>query len=243
MTADAEGPAPNPGPAAEDYPDTVAGTSHGAGAAETQIIANSPHQIDTPSAWSEVNDDPAPESWGSVWGRAAVVVALAAAVTAIVAIVGLIVVLQNDNHQQRGAATNTATMPPAALPPIASEPAAAPTKTVTVTPAAPATVTVEAAPPPAPPPVALPPDTNVFTICPDGHEGVVGGHTSCAFAENVRRTFYATGEANHFTAFSPVTGDAYEITCAGRYPAYFTDGSTMISTRCYGGENAEVVIW
>lgn len=91
--------------------------------------------------------------------------------------------------------------------------------------------------------VAPPGGATVFSICPDGHEGVVGGHTSCAFAENVRRTFYASGMADTFTAFSPVTGDAYEMTCAGRYPAYFEDGSTMISTRCYGGNNAEVVIW
>jgi hypothetical protein len=83
----------------------------------------------------------------------------------------------------------------------------------------------------------------VFTICPDGHEGVVGGHTTCAFAANVRQTFYATGMSNSFTAFSPVTGEPYQMTCVGRYPAYFSDGSTMISTRCYAGENAEVVIW
>ncbi|WP_459965760.1 hypothetical protein [Mycobacterium avium] len=49
--------------------------------------------------------------------------------------------------------------------------------------------------------------------------------------------------ANTFVAYSPVTGNGYQITCVGRYPAYFTDGSTKISTRCYGGDNAEVVIW
>jgi hypothetical protein len=118
---------------------------------------------------------------------------------------------------------------------------------VTVTPAPPPTVTVEAAPPPprhsdsaAPPP---PGGTDVFTVCPDGHEGVVGGHTSCAFAANVRQIFYVSGMSNNFTAYSPVTGDGYEMTCVGRYKAYFNDGSTMISTRCYGGDNAEVVVW
>ena len=49
--------------------------------------------------------------------------------------------------------------------------------------------------------------------------------------------------SNNFTAYSPVTGEGYEMTCVGRYPAYFSDGSTMISTRCYGGDNAEVVVW
>jgi hypothetical protein len=85
--------------------------------------------------------------------------------------------------------------------------------------------------------------TDVFSMCPDGHEGVVGGHTSCAFAANVRQIFYASGMSNNFTAYSPVTGDGYEMTCVGRYRAYFNDGSTTISTRCYGGDNAEVVVW
>lgn len=111
--------------------------------------------------------------------------------------------------------------------------------------AAPAAQTAPA-PPPAQSrsaPAALPPNTDIFNICPDGHEGVVGGHTSCAFAVNVRQAFYATGMSNHFTALSPITGDGYDITCVGRYTAYFDDGSTKVSTRCYGGDNAEVVIW
>lgn len=113
---------------------------------------------------------------------------------------------------------------------------AQPAPTVTVTPP-PTTVTAQAALPPATG------RTDVFTICPDGHEGVVGDHTTCAFAANVRQIFYATGMSSNFTAFSPVTGDGYEMTCVGRYPAYFSDGSTKVSTRCYGGDNAEVVIW
>lgn len=84
---------------------------------------------------------------------------------------------------------------------------------------------------------------DVFDMCPDGHEGVVGGHTSCAFAENVRRAFYASGMSNEFIAYSPVTGERYEMVCEGEYPAYFNNGEVLTSTRCYGGENAEVVIW
>ncbi len=42
---------------------------------------------------------------------------------------------------------------------------------------------------------------------------------------------------------SPIAGAGYEMTCVGRYPAYFNDGSTKISTRCHGGDNAEVIIW
>ncbi|WP_062887355.1 DUF4189 domain-containing protein [Mycobacterium avium] len=122
--------------------------------------------------------------------------------------------------------------PPGILKPSSASPATA------LPPVSPTTETVQAAPPPPPSE-----GTNIFTICPDGHEGVVGGHTTCAFAENVRQTFYNSGMSTTFTAYSPVTGDAYEMTCVGRYPAYFSDGTTKISTRCYGGDNAEVVIW
>ena len=86
-------------------------------------------------------------------------------------------------------------------------------------------------------------DDVVFTMCPSGREGVVGGHTTCAFAENVRAVFYASGMSNDFIAYSPVTGERYEMICAGRFPAHFIDGETLISTRCFGGTNAEVVIW
>jgi hypothetical protein len=49
---------------------------------------------------------------------------------------------------------------------------------------------------------------------------------------------------NDFIAYSPITGERYEITCMGRrYPANFVTGETLISTRCYGGDGAEVVIW
>ena len=41
--------------------------------------------------------------------------------------------------------------------------------------------------------LAVPARADVFMICPDGQEGVVGGHTTCAFAQNVRRAFYASG--------------------------------------------------
>ncbi|KDP02977.1 hypothetical protein CKJ59_19175 [Mycobacterium avium] len=205
-------------------------------------------------AWSREDSDPGDYSWGRAAERASIIV-LACAAAAVV--IGLLTWLGMQLHEQTKptAAPNTARPvtiePAAALPTVTAvqAPAAAPPATVTVTPPPPATVTVQAAPPPAPtvvkpaPAVAPPGGATVFSICPDGHEGVVGGHTSCAFAENVRRTFYASGMADTFTAFSPVTGDAYEMTCAGRYPAYFEDGSTMISTRCYGGNNAEVVIW
>ena len=79
-------------------------------------------------------------------------------------------------------------------------------------------------------------------MCPSGNAGVVGGHTSCAFAENVQRVFWGSG-ANRFVAYSPVTGERYVMTCAGLYTAYFNSGAVRTTTHCYGGSNAEVVIW
>jgi hypothetical protein len=84
---------------------------------------------------------------------------------------------------------------------------------------------------------------DVFEMCPDGLEGVVGGHTSCEFAENVRAAFFACGECHHFLAYSPVVEKRFEMDCEGLYPAYMRDGEVLTSTRCYGGEDAEVVIW
>lgn len=224
-------------------------TEIGPSADETELVP--PLNVTAPElAWSHEEGAVGVDySWGRAAERVSIILIAAAAVAIAV---GLLTWLGFHLYEQTKpiAAPDTGRpitiAPTAALPRITPAPAAAAPSTVTVTP--PATVTVQAAPPPAPalkPAPALPPPggTNVFTICPDGHEGVVGGHTSCAFAANVRQVFYASGMANTFTAFSPVTGDGYEMTCVGRYPAYFTDGSTMTSTRCYGGDDAEVVIW
>jgi hypothetical protein len=90
--------------------------------------------------------------------------------------------------------------------------------------------------------VAAPANASVFTMCPSGHAGVVGGRTSCAFAENVARVFWASG-STEFVAYSPVTGERYDISCAGLYTAYFASGQVLTSTHCYGGDSAEVVVW
>lgn len=103
------------------------------------------------------------------------------------------------------------------------------------------TKTVAAEPPPAPAESA----SQTFVICGDGREGVVGGHTSCLFAENVRRAFFAADDGSEIVAYSPVTGERYEMTCTAGFRANFSDGSHRVATRCVGGDNesAEVVIW
>jgi hypothetical protein len=85
----------------------------------------------------------------------------------------------------------------------------------------------------------------VFDICPSGYEGVVGGHTSCPFADNVRRAYFASGRNNDVIAYSPVIGDRYDMTCWGNYSASFSNGRTLVATLCSGGDNnsAAVVVW
>jgi hypothetical protein len=81
-----------------------------------------------------------------------------------------------------------------------------------------------------------------FDMCPDGHEGVVGGHTSCSFAQNVRSGYFLWGL--HFNALSPAMGTWYVVDCDPTIrPAIFTGGASVNSVRCYAGDGAEVVIW
>lgn len=82
---------------------------------------------------------------------------------------------------------------------------------------------------------------DVFDMCPDGHEGVVGDHTSCGFAENIRTGFLRFGP--HFNAFSPATKGWYEVNCIGPAEAEFTNGVTVSAVNCFASNNAEAVVW
>ena len=154
-----------------------------------------------------------------------------------VSVAALIAVLLFVFNGKNAAPPAPAAPPPAvASAPVAQtapEPAAAPTVTETRT--------VAAAPPPAP----AESTSATFLICGDGREGVIGGHTSCLFAQNVRRAFFGGGASSSIVAYSPVTGERYEMTCAGGYRAHLDDGSQRVATRCVGGDNdtAEVLIW
>lgn len=162
-------------------------------------------------------------------------VCAALAATSVAALIGVLVFVMRDRDRARPsdrvgpARSETATAQTAA-----GSPAAIPTETVTKTISPPA-------------PVEVPPASgqSTFVICDDGREGVVGGHTTCLFAENVRRAFYSSSDNSDVVAFSPVTGERYEMVCSGGYRANFSDGSHRIATRCVGGDNesAEVVVW
>lgn len=69
--------------------------------------------------------------------------------------------------------------------------------------------------PPAPPPSVLSPgEVENFRLCPSGLTGVASAETSCAFADNVRRSWYGQ-PGSVVTAYSPVTGRLYTMRCAG----------------------------
>jgi hypothetical protein len=163
-----------------------------------------------------------------------------AALTAasVAALVGVLIFVMHDrassaSQPKTGPQTTTQVSAP-----IAQTTAAVPTITKTETVSAPAPVEAVRTPVPAA-------GTQTFVICADGREGVVGGHTSCEFAENVRRAFNRSSDGSDVIAFSPVTGERYEMLCSGGYHANFNDGSQRVATRCVGGDNdsAEVVIW
>lgn len=74
-----------------------------------------------------------------------------------------------------------------------------------------------APPPPAPrppPPAPLGPGViEDFRLCPSGLAGVASAETSCAFADNVRQSWYSQ-PGSVITAYSPVTGRLYTMRCA-----------------------------
>jgi hypothetical protein len=91
--------------------------------------------------------------------------------------------------------------------------------------------------------VSLAPSANaaLFTICPSGVSGVMGGHTSCAFADVIHSGYYRHG--NHFSAFSPATGQWYDVDCSEHGATTFTNGHVHYGAHCYAGNNAEAVVW
>ena len=58
-----------------------------------------------------------------------------------------------------------------------------------------------------------------------------GPDTTCPFALNVAQAYYESGGSNVISAYSPVTGSTYSMTCSGSAP-----------TVCNGGNNATVYI-
>lgn len=81
-----------------------------------------------------------------------------------------------------------------------------------------------------------------FTACPPGRDGVATSVTSGEFADNVRRA-YLDQDDQVVLAYSPVTGDMYNMQCAAGFTAHMTNGLVIDAVRCVGGNNAVVILW
>lgn len=89
---------------------------------------------------------------------------------------------------------------------------------------------------------SAPASAEEFEVCPDGHEGVAEGRTTCAFAENVRSA-YLNQSGPLYNAYSPVTGEMYAMQCQGGFTANLIGGARVDSVRCVGGDDAVVILW
>jgi hypothetical protein len=85
-------------------------------------------------------------------------------------------------------------------------------------------------------------DESFFVCPPSYHSGIATLVTSCPFAENVRAAYLTQG-GPIVVAYSPVTGMAYTMQCAGGFIAHLYDGTIVPSMRCAGGNNAVVIVF
>lgn len=175
---------------AESADETVAGTSHGAGGDETEVVPPVT-EVAPELAWSACEDEaglePAPAA-GRSWARTCGYAALIGVVPA-----GLLILIfgfpwywfsPRSSAPAPSVAAPTPAPTVAALPPAGSAPppavrtlgpvAVPPPSTVTVTAVPPATVTVQAAPPPAPTVAPVPRDSD--RIFREGVSGIPGMH-------------------------------------------------------------------
>ena len=202
----------------------------GAGGDETEQLA--PATEVRTAAWSDEQREDQPVREGQSWKQVSLIaVAIFVPLTALVVIIGLWL------QQPRKPPVPEPSRVPQTTTAVATPPA-----TVTASPPVTVTQTPPAAPPPAT--VTAPPivHNETFLICPDGHSGVATGVTSCQFAMNVRDS-YLRQRGPTVIAYSPVTGDSYEMDCQTGYSARLADGSTVDSVRCTGGNNAVVILW
>jgi hypothetical protein len=83
--------------------------------------------------------------------------------------------------------------------------------------------------------------TETFLPC-GGGAGVATTVTSCCFAQNVRAAYF-TQPGPAATACSPAMDRYYNMQCQAGFVATFSNGMSVNSARCVGGDNAVVVVW
>lgn len=229
---------------ADDQPATVA-----AGDDATAIVPPPTPAVAPELAWS-VGDDPEEPSRRQAsampWVQVAVISVFGLALVTAIGVAVFAAVFAAEQSRPRNGAAPSAPGPAWAIPPISSPGSSTPPagpKPAEVPPAPPATTTVTVAEPaPAPPAPAPPPTEGNFAICPSGHAGVATTVTSCAFADNVRRSYLIQG-GPEVLAYSPVTGETYTMDCVGGFTAHLSDGEVLQAVRCTGGNDAVVVVW
>lgn len=80
---------------------------------------------------------------------------------------------------------------------------------------------------------AAPAGADDFTVCPSGMSGVATEDTSCAFADNVRYSWYAQ-PGTIITAFSPVTGQTYTMQCTSTMTNVWGEAKRCVGVNASG---------
>jgi hypothetical protein len=73
--------------------------------------------------------------------------------------------------------------------------------------------------------------------------GIASTVTSCPFAENVRYNYIVSGGMSVINAYSPAMGEVYTMQCGTGFTAHLSNGMTVNSVRCVGGNDAVVVLY
>jgi hypothetical protein len=80
---------------------------------------------------------------------------------------------------------------------------------------------------------AAPAHADVFTVCPSGMSGVSTDDTSCAFADNVRFSWYAQ-PGTIVTAYSPVTRQTYTMQCTTTSTTVWPEAKRCVGVNSFG---------
>lgn len=81
--------------------------------------------------------------------------------------------------------------------------------------------------------LAIPAHAYEFDLCPSGLSGVVTDDTSCAFADNVRYSWYSQPGAV-VTAFSPKTQRMYTMQCTGTNTDVWSHAKRCVGVNDFG---------
>lgn len=92
--------------------------------------------------------------------------------------------------------------------------------------------------------LAPPASADSILVCSSG-AGVATTATSCPFATSVHDAYFAQGQPTFPTAYSPVTGGVYTMSCVRGLTITMNQWpwNQANAVRCYGGNNAVVWLW